>query len=223
MTNRPILFSGPMIRALIEGRKTMTRRVLIPQPDINRGLAISVVHGGRAIFRGVGHNIRQDIPLRFAVGDRLYVREHWRTDIAYEDLRPSGMGGEEPIEYLADGTVQTHGWPRADFRAGRHRHGMHMPRWASRLTLIVTDVRVQRVQEISAEDCAREGVIIPDHVLIRDGFMLTARNHFRDLWNSINAKRGYGWDENPWVVALTFTVRRGNIDNEKGEVNDPTT
>jgi hypothetical protein len=134
----------------------------------------------------------------YAPGDRLWVREAFSYELLDVD-----RNGFMPPWYWADGNPES-----GDFT--RPKPSIHMPRWASRLTLLVTDVRVQRLQEISAEDCAREGVIVPDHVLIRDGFMLSARSHFRDLWNSI-----YGpdaWDANPWVAAISFTVHRCNID-----------
>lgn len=85
-----------------------------------------------------------------------------------------------------------------------------MLRWASRLTLVVTDVRVQRVQEISEEDAIAEGVFESDVNMYPE--LGTAQHHFQDLWDSLNAKRGFGWSENPWVVATTFTVHKCNID-----------
>src|SRR3546814_8799302 len=92
------------------------------------------------------------------------------------------------------------------FRSRRKHPARHMPRWASRLTLEVTDVRVQRVQEITADDAEAEGIgqaylgqraIYGQHA---------ATFYFHELWDSLNAKRGYGWDANPWIAALTFTV-----------------
>ena len=85
-----------------------------------------------------------------------------------------------------------------------------MPRWASRLTLTVTDVRVQRVAEISREDCVAEGC--PGFVShdMQDGEM--PEEEFQDLWNTLNASRGFGWDTNPWVAAITFETEQRNID-----------
>jgi hypothetical protein len=92
-----------------------------------------------------------------------------------------------------------------------------MPRWASRLTLTVTDVRVQRVQEISEADAVAEGVESDsdgwrDYQMPNTQCCGTALESFRTLWDSLNAPRGYGWDANPFVAAYTFTVARQNID-----------
>lgn len=227
MTDKPIPFSGPMVRALIAGRKTQTRRVLKPQPfadgyydgEVDCTFVPAPASNRSAYFRfgasAVGGGaVRTEIhEPRYEVGDRLYVREAWKTHAEYDDLAPSEMGGEEPIQYQADGAHQTWGYPGIT-KIGRFRHGMHMPRWASRLTLIVTDVRVQRVQEISTGDCLAEGIEANEAglVLVQGSLPLTAKAAYRGLWDSLNAKRGFGWDANPWVVAATFTLHVGNID-----------
>jgi hypothetical protein len=166
MTDRPILFSGPMVRALLEGRKTQTRRV-------------------HKAPTGLEHLAGSVLP-RFEVGDRLWTRETWapKTNgfLYGADWLPSAYDGLKP-------------W----------RPSIFMPRRASRLTLTVTDVRVQRVQDISATDAEEEGVRC-------DMSPRTFVDHFHRLWDSLNASRGYGWEANPWVVALTFTVARQNID-----------
>lgn len=213
MADRPIIFSAPMVRALLEGRKTQTRRVYkVP--------AGSYVEQGRvwAMTDGCAFG---DKALPYAPGDRLYVREHWRTARAYDDLAPSAMGGEEPVKYEADGSEQTWGWPGL-FLPGRFRQGMHMPRWASRLTLTVTEVRVQRLQKISEEDAGAEGIEVwlgyhDEDVFKNYGAGLdfsgygAAKDSFRTLWNSLHGPDA--WDANPWVVAVTFTVDRRNIDS----------
>lgn len=215
MTDKPILFSAAMIRALLDGRKTQTRRV------ITKGAALDALSVFGPDFLTLPGN-RDLLPINVVPGNRLWVREAWRTADAYDDLKPSELGGEEPISFEADGSAETFGWPSP--RAwGRYRHGRYMPRWASRLTLTVTDVRVQRVQDISETDAMAEGV---EHsqdrsrgnvigwrdYLERGGKCGTARGSFQSLWNSLNAQRGYGWDANPWVAAYTFTVARQNID-----------
>lgn len=205
MADRPILFSGPMIRALLDGRKTQTRRVakLPASPSVYLGMN----GAGDHVFPSSGSWGGQ-WRAPYALGDRLWVREAWRADQALDKLKPREMSGRGFIHLDADGEPATRSaW-------GRRRPGMFMPRWASRLTLTVTDVRVQRVQEVSAVDAEAEGCS-EGHTVepisgIAEGW--SARSAFRALWDGLNAPRGYGWDANPWVVALTFDVARRNID-----------
>ena len=214
MTDRPIIFSAPMVRALLDGRKTQTRRVLGNSgPGRGRSNIFSAQIGwsdSYVLDPGNANWRERDTP--DAPGDRLWVRECWRTASAYDDLSPSQMGGEEPIRYEADQTWQTWGWGRPH-STGRHRAARHMPRWASRLTLLVTDVRVQRLQEISEDDARAEGVL-PDGF---EGYRghegtigyPTAIWAFRHIWNSIHGPDA--WDANPWVAAISFTAHRCNI------------
>lgn len=244
MADRPILFSGPMVRAILDGHKTQTRRVMKPWPGYqSEWLTMDVLHRSPTCYLAVvdgDFGVQMQHPLAgqtvdgiendsmspltwvrlpYAPGERLWVREAWRTSRAYDDLAPSEMGGEEPVNYEADGALQTWGW--ADhFDAGRFRPGMFMPRWSSRLTLAVADVRVQRLQEISEADARAEGVLwVPGHGEIttadlHEGYSnyLNCVQGFEVLWDSLNAKRGYGWDANPWVCAITFKAHRCNID-----------
>ncbi|MES2814496.1 MAG: hypothetical protein V4720_06340 [Pseudomonadota bacterium] len=214
MADRPIIFSAPMVRALLEGRKSQTRRVLNPQPDLTDADRVRCVEWKGAIYSG---NTR----ILYAPGDRLYVREAWRTARAYDDLVPSEMAGEEPVKYEADGAEQMWGWPDL-FQPGRYRHARFMPRWASRITLGVTEVRVQRLQEISEADAVAEGIErarsgrFYDPTVSRGtaahlgGMHLSARSAYEVLWNSLHGPDA--WDANPWVVAVSFTVERRNID-----------
>lgn len=219
MADKPIIFSAPMVKALIEGRKHQTRRVLKPQPH---GTLVSAsrdkwMSEEPSEATGGMRQVDPWRPLRYAPGDRLYVREAWRTVAAYDDLAPSQMGGDEPLRYEADNAVEMWGWARIT-TFSRYRHARHMPRWASRLTPTVTDVRVQRLQEISEEDARAEGIkeVSParfdyhDHAEIR---FTNARAAFADLWNSLHGPDA--WAANPWVVALTFTVERRNIDEAR--------
>ncbi len=246
MTDRPILFSGPMIRALLEGRKSQTRRILKPQPPTDMGLVGVYAPALTAVFGYVTPDADFKVPLRNMPGDRLWVREGWRTLGCHDHRQPSQIEAGEAIHYEVDG--QAPQWtPRS--LGGRRRPSMFMPRWASRLTLIVTDVRVQRLQEISEADALAEGVIRQDPTPDDEDWNLrwsaeqglapepmspvwlapgtrqgygTRRDEpqwgptpefaFRLLWDSLNAPRGFGWDANPWVVALTFDVIRQNID-----------
>ena len=210
MADVQILFTGPMVRALLDGRKTMTRRVLKPQP-VNSAAAALASQSGWVWFVkdddlewiDPQHYPNPEDFSGYTAGDSLWVRETWA-------VVPS-IGGH-PVDrgalYKAD---EQSGY------TGPWRPSIFMPRWASRLTLTVTDVRVQRVQEISEEDARAEGV----ESLRADGRQmngLPASDAFAELWDSINAARGFGWDANPWVVAVTFDVHRCNIDQMKEAV-----
>lgn len=228
MADRPILFSAPMVLGLIrEARapgtgKSQTRR-LGGVPIIERteadGWHIHNRWGGIFASSGsdVGAHAADLLPIQ--PGDRLWVREEWRSSEAYDDLKPSEMGGEEPIQYSADGAVVR--WSKGTARPGRRRASMHMPRWASRLTLTVTDVRVQRLQDISEEDAISEGsgLYVPGHGFITEDELraepgysnfLAPRAGFEVIWTEINGLDS--WSANPWVAAYSFDVEDRNID-----------
>ncbi len=193
---RPILFSGEMVRAILEGRKNQTRRVIKPQPC-----------GTSA--RPLSKCCLQHCP--FEVGQRLWVKEtFWVQPDVWQQHH-----GPQPIHYDADLDD-----PRQVEDYAKHP-GIFMPRWASRINLEVTDVRVERVQEISAEDVQAEGIdvigklpMIPppgaDLALLA---RMVAQREFRLLWDSINEERGYGWETNPWVWAITFRLLGGGDGN----------
>ena len=205
MKERPILFSGPMVRAILEGRKTQTRRVMKPQPELSSNSIIGefpVLNHHGAQFRRSG--ILDCCPYG-APGDRLWVRETW------------GESGYQRIEYKA------HPADGKDFRCvSRWRPSIHMPRLASRITLEIEDVRVERLEEITAADAVAEGLscLTKDGSLYKYGIAdwegkpdvkfpwqewdKEPRAAFAKLWDSINAKRGYSWALNPWVWKITF-------------------
>lgn len=209
MADRPILFSGPMVRAILDGRKTQTRRVLKPAKGLTLGEVLDEGERNGSMISCARHQV-QEPP--FAPGDRLWVREAF----SYETLDVD-RDGFMPPWYWADGNPTS-----GDFT--RPKPSIHMPRWASRLTLIVTDVRVQRLQEISEDDAKAEGIErmktgrgyydpTVSKAMVRAGVWHRKAAHaFEALWDSLNAKRGFGWEANPWVVAVTFTVSKTNID-----------
>lgn len=221
MSDKPILFSAPMIRALLGGRKTQTRRTMKKK----------AAHDALATFGPQFLTLpgnRDLLPINVIPGDRLWVKEAWRTADACDDLPPRDLGGEEAIWYEVDGHIQTWGWPEAGTK-GRYRNARFMPRWASRLTLIVTDVRVQRLQEISEADAVDEGIDQIDQregvpiwrnyangqSILSTGGLVMPTASFHSFWNSLHGPDA--WDANPWVVALTFDVHRRNID----QMGDP--
>ena len=194
---RGILFSGPMVRALLEGRKTQTRRSVKPQPvgevyhrDDSPG--IWYIDGETA---HANPDAQRDWRCPYGVpGDTLWVRETWAALKFTKDWETGYVDG-----WYADpkGTTvyrATGDWDQANFA---WKPAIHMPRARSRLTLTLTDVRVQRVQDISEEDAMAEGVTLDDREESRP-----ARAAFLDLFYGINKRAPR--DQNPWVWCLTF-------------------
>ena len=219
MADRPILFSSPMVLALLAGTKSQTRRVIHDAPA-GSGWHMDRVGPTGWQWTADGGAPRMPYRPRYAAGDRLYVREAWHAARSLDGTPPRDIPRDADIEYAA--TARSY----AEIGLkGKLRPGMFLPRWASRLTLTVTDVRVQRLQEISSDDARAEGVDPLAHVLKSyrseysgDGAMLrheevrTFVPAFQSLWDHLNAARGFGWSTNPWVVATSFTVALGNID-----------
>lgn len=232
MAEKPILFSGPMILANNEGRKTNTRRILkIKGHRSFSEFGPSETPGFEWHFRDAEmrwHDLTHDelLPrLKYQIGDRLWVRETWRPQGGYSNwdvLVNYGADGEK--RHFADGEYDSEwNFPKAAYKG--NVPSIFMPRWASRTTLIVTDVQVERLQDITEKDATAEGL---EHRMDwlpqwRGGEGLPWRSEFprdafEDLWDSINAKRGFGWATNPWVAAYTYTVHPCNID-EMSEVD----
>ena len=230
MTDRPIIFSAPMVRALLDGRKTQTRRIITPSNSLFNGGRWSALHkrqewdwegawvdggpspmgnpgpylklpwqAGDDDFQGSVHRIYPVIQ----PGDRLWVKEAvawvsgwgWRYRADNDDLSEKREQGE----------------------VGRWRSPIHMPRWASRLTLTATDVRPQRLSEISLGDCYAEGCTVGQTEANSGALPVgwTGPWHeYRSLWNSLHGPDA--WNANPWVWVKTFTVQHGNIDSIGG-------
>lgn len=228
MSDKPILFSGPMVRALLAGTKTQTRR----------GLSLARYRGftefGPSDTKGYDWHLRDSgmrwhdlrhaemlARLPWHVGDRLYVRETWtHTGTGVWTIADTWHARDGEVIYQADGPIPgAKYWP-----------SIHMPRSYSRLTLTVTEVRVERLQDCSEADALSEGVVEffrgPDRLgwpaASADDVIAAASetgidgpvSMYRDLWNSING--GGAWEANPWVAAYGFTVERGNIDRLAG-------
>ena len=252
---RPILMSGEMVRGILDGRKTQTRRVVQPQPA-ERFTEPQIGPGWICTWWRVDDDLNDwhDVRLPFQPGDLLYVRETWRITNAYDVLSPKesvhfvGEDCEGFIQYQADGIKPDHmgHW-------GKWRRSFHMPKAFSRIWLEVTAVRAERVQDITTEDVWSEGVQIPstedgkplvrfarhdgspgaavfftkgrlfpgqpplteDELARAKGRLFPgqppltedelARAYFAELWESLNAKRGYSWNSNPWVWVVEFT------------------
>lgn len=187
MPERPIIFSAPMVRALLDGRKTQTRRALKPQPEW--------VKDGVMCWRGVATTIAAH-RLPYRIGASLWVREAW--------AQPALM----PVQYRADPPIRCGHW---NGELGPWSSPIHMPRWASRITLRVTGVRVQRLHDISEEDALAEGLERVGHAWgftgIPGSVAMQPRTAFRVLWDHLHGPDA--WNANPWVAAITFEHQAG--------------
>jgi hypothetical protein len=210
---RPILFSAPMVRALLDGRKTQTRRMVKPQP-LSQGYTplISYNHGVAEI--SFGPHDEGPRGLRWwrspygQPGDALYVKETWQADVEDAPLKPSEIKPGRPIFYAAGGdknrgalAVQSGGW----------RPSLFMPRWASRITLEITGVRVERLNDCSKTDAEAEGLVrLPatGRYAISKGDQyfgaawFDPRAAYQALWEQINGPGS--WEVNPWVWVVEF-------------------
>ncbi|PZX32022.1 hypothetical protein C7416_102182 [Cupriavidus phytorum] len=199
---RPILFSGAMVRAIQDGRKTQTRRVATEFDGMDVDNVLSRFPNQRGCPYGEPGNL-------------LYVREAWRSTkeldpysggrIAEMCLDAGYMKPWTPIQYEADS--QRRNWQHTSTpphsgppEPGRYRHARFMPRWASRITLEIVSTRVERLNDCSAADAEAEGaepILVPP-----DGGSWPHYEGFRTLWDSINGAGA--WERNPWVWVVEF-------------------
>ncbi|AFU45428.1 hypothetical protein C380_08630 [Acidovorax sp. KKS102] len=205
MKERPILFSRPMVRALLDGSKTQTRRVVKPQPDTAHDGEPYWFIGG---YRVWGYRPAPAVPLRAGGnplpcpygqrGDRLWVRESFAH--MYRDNAQPEKRAPEDVAYMADNLTPD------PYVYGSWKPSIHMPRWASRITLEVTNVRVERLQDISEADAMAEGSP-PSHPSIdrisrEFGYADFPRSWYAQLWDQINGAGA--WAANPWVWVVEF-------------------
>lgn len=217
MKERPIIFSSPMIQAILAGRKTQTRRILKHQPpDDSYTLYRNVCSTDRKVANkthwlkegatpgSVADGKQPYFTRPFEVGMRLWVKEVLGRKPA-SFLGIEATNGVESAFYQADGegVVEEHGFDLCPWWKGKSLSPIHMPRWASRITLEVTDVRVEPLFHITEEDAKAEGVTPPRRTSCRQSFYDGSyRSAFRNLWHSIHGQGA--WNLNPWVFAVTF-------------------
>lgn len=206
MAEKPILFNGEMVKAILDGRKTMTRRAL------NRNkLYNEFAFDDPRIARGCPYG---------APGDTLWVRETFKFGHAPGDEPGQGIALYfDECGNIVDSKIHPDLDPkRLNWcRHWKKKPSIFMPRWASRITLRITDVRVERLQEISEADTVAEGLTSWSNekqpgvthygiAMVDEVWSTDPRLVFSRLWDSINAKRGYGWGANPWVWVVSFAV-----------------
>jgi hypothetical protein len=215
---KPIICNTHSVLGILEGRKTHTRRVMKPQPVLYRDnewtfskkgfwshysamLAQDETFFGWTVDdsppkEAIYHHNPYGVP-----GDKLWVRETYSALPHFDDKKPSEIPDFAEIIYLADGE---------NAMRGKTRPSIFMCQWMSRIMLEIKDVRVERVQEIDIEDVVAEGIEPSRFYEQSDDGNVTGYDEewgislFADLWDSINEKRGYGWDVNPWVWVIEF-------------------
>lgn len=253
---KPILFSAEMVRAILDGRKSQTRRIIKPQPSPVHHTADRDSFPFRATIEYDDHGLGnvaigytmgeiEAWALKYHPGDRLWVKETWAQ-------KPTQFDFEKWVVYHADNEARRVGmgedetawnWKKLGYEPRTWAHSVKlwkpsifMPRWASRITLEILSVRVERVHEITEEDAKAEGIYFSDYgrQCFHEGqgdisscpapskyhpqlpgwmwkpttshtqCLPLARAAFVNLWDSLNAKRGFGWEGRPWVWVLTF-------------------
>lgn len=246
MNEHPILFRAEMVRAILDGSKTQTRRVIKPQPLMMcSGAWYPSDNPGDSKNRTGLHyanekHMRRGLPIDFSPygqpGDRLWVRETYALE-HWEDEPATPKDGRPIFHHAGDGTEwDEQRWFYPHYKATdpapdlcyeddenddgepkcKWSPSIHMPRWASRITLEIVNIRVERVQEITEEDAFEEGMT--RRLAAEQGFSVSvseeefyisqARRTFHYFWNSLNAKRGFGWDVNPWAWVIEFKEAR---------------
>lgn len=218
---KPILFNTEMVRAILDGRKTVTRRVVKPQPTYSPrdGFTWNGYAYGTDLpptIKGAGYNLCSAAP--YKVNDILYVRETFFQAVGhYLDVSGESVSYTYPIfEYLADGKhTKGHWYDKQQSYYMVKRPSIHMPKEVARIFLKVTGVRVERLQDMKIEDCEREG--LEDlckgcaELFLCDGCMYEGGiiGHFEKLWDTTIKKdqlQYYSWDANPYVWVIEFEV-----------------
>ncbi|HHL4075491.1 TPA: hypothetical protein ACQ7TU_003660 [Klebsiella pneumoniae] len=216
MKERGMIFNGEMVRALLDGRKTQTRRIMAPQPadDIERCIFPNPeAIGWKSSLRHKHGSTTAHFCHYGKPGDRIWVRETFQGPLFDYDLMDSYCKDPTPFEkpefcvYKADGVPAPEFYDANDELHCCWRPSIHMPRWASRILLEITDVRVERLNAISEEDAQAEGMELtgwrptysdPDS----GGEVLTPYDNFAQLWESIYGEES--WKANPWVWVIEF-------------------
>lgn len=202
MKSKSIIFSGKMVKAILEGRKTMTRRVIKPQPIYHpkkKYWSMDQIIKNQSVAWEDG--LRPDL-IKFCPygqpGDQLWVRESY-------SLHDKGILYR--ADAMEDDSDERIGWWIGNiFYANQitWKPSIFMNRKYSRITLEIINVRVERIQEISEEDAIKEGCIPSVHPGTGKFNNDVAVVHFSCLWDELNEKRGYGWEKNPWVWVIEF-------------------
>jgi len=215
MNDRPIIFSAKSVRAILDGRKTQTRRVIKPQPPVIWDICKPIVHKDGHIISWCFMNSKDPdyhgYPKKpkYKVGDLLWVRETFR----YGRFALGCGGYAYGVEYKTGGIKFTKKARKyAKQRQNKDKNKQHarwrspifMPKWAARIWLEITNIRVERVQDISEEEVQKEGWPRDQEMMPLINTDYKAKRWFQALWDSLNAERGFGWYKNPRVWVIEF-------------------
>lgn len=192
MKEKPIIFKTEMVRAILGDRKTVTRRIIKPQP-INDWDCVEPIYSSGVVISWNFYNSKDIdfhgyIKCPYQVGTRLWVREKF----AYHLNNPNF---KQYVFYKERDTILPN---------NKWQPSIFMPRWASRIDLEVAGVRAERLQDITPEDAVFEGAEYMPAADVRKERLTVAQIVFAGYWDSINAKRGYSWEFNPWVYRIEF-------------------
>lgn len=210
MVERPIIYSGGMVRGLLADQKTATRRLMKPQPSPGQDgghywpckVHQSMLHVELELQNGEeGWEGLAEAACPYGrPGDRLWVREAWATDAQVDSIAPRELSQGEPIWYPADDHLRQTGCSMMS--RGKCRPSIHMPRWASRILLEITAVRVERLQDITDEQALAEGVAVCEQDLDPGCNCYSPRELFSILWSSLYGVES--WQSNPYVWVIEF-------------------
>lgn len=186
---KPILFSGPMVRAILDGKKTQTRRVV--------KISQMFFDGDES---GCGYEVDLSKCPYGSVGDRLWVRESFRLGTCPNDTQGMAVYQDDTSKLSPSSPVGSEGF----CRQWKSVPSIHMPRWASRITLEITAIRVERLQDISAKDAVAEGInMVPGEGYHTEPPLPYPVATFKRLWNTINGSK-HPWESNPYVWIVEF-------------------
>lgn len=198
MKERPIIFSTDMVKAILDGRETQTRRVIKPQPKPDSTFLNLLLNERTKRLMAIFHKTTETGFVQYPrqcpygqVGDRLWVRETF-CQVCYKNDNEQDVCYKEDCETNPSIVQCNEKWTSSYF----------MPRWASRITLEITEVRVEQLVKIDIRDIHSEGICLPEDKVGYYGKLYV--DAFHNLWDSINAKRGYSWEVNPWVWVINF-------------------
>lgn len=225
---KPILFKIDMVAGVLDELKTHTRRLrglekLNENPNAYHLFSQTPDIDGKFLF--CANRNEGDLYIKCPYGkkgDRLWVRETWAAPEPYDDIKPSLLERENDEYSQLHISYKTHDRePNYAFR-GKWRPSIFMPRWANRIILEVIGIRVEQIQNIKAKDCIVEG-ILPENGAwhdyrngrLKQWCLSDPRDSFRTLWDSINEKRGFGFDVNPWVWVVVFKLLNIKTDKQK--------